>query len=85
MRFAKAVNTMRDYSKETMRDSGSEAEAWSKILAHPDLSSFSQEGRIAIVRKSLDGTIELNRLIRVVCLIQRAFKRRETGCQTWRR
>lgn len=75
VRFAKAVNTMRDYSKETMRDSGSEAEAWSKILAHPDLSSFSQEGRIAIVRKSLDGTIELNRLIRVVCLIQRAFKR----------
>ncbi|WZN64952.1 voltage-gated ion channel protein [Chloropicon roscoffensis] len=75
VRFAKAVNTMRDYSKQTMRDSGSEAEAWSKILAHPDLSSFSQEGRIAIVRKSLDGTIELNRLIRVVCLIQRAFKR----------
>ena len=27
------------------------------------------------MRKSLDGTIELNRLIRVVCLIQRAFKR----------
>ncbi|QDZ23601.1 voltage-gated ion channel protein [Chloropicon primus] len=75
IRYAKAVNLMRDYSRKAMQECDTEAEAWAKILAHEHLRDFTNEGKMTVVRRSLDGTMELNKLIRVVCLIQRAFKR----------
>ena len=75
IRFTKAVTVIREASKKIIEDCDSEAEAWAKILSHECLAEFSHAGRMTIVRKSLQGTIHLDRLIKIVCLIQRAFKR----------
>ena len=75
LRFTGAVKVMQSFAKKTLQESKSQGEAWAKILNHQHLAQFTNEGKMAIVRKSMDGTIALSRLIKVVCLIQRAFKR----------
>ena len=55
--------------------SACQAEAWAAILNLECLAGLNHASKMGVIGKAMEGTIELSKLIKIVCMIQGAFKR----------